>query len=151
MINKLKKISSSFPNDTGIYKFLSDAEILYIGKAKNLKRRINSYFSGKQTYKTQKLISYATNLEYVTTNNEVDALLLEQNLIKSEKPKFNILLRDDKSYPFIHLDESHSSKNRIKTGIKRSRWIVRPIYKCLRHENCSKPNSKGVSAKNLYR
>ena len=108
MINKLKKISSRFPNDTGIYKFLSDAEILYIGKAKNLKRRINSYFSGKQTYKTQKLISYATNLEYITTNNEVDALLLEQNLIKSEKPKFNILLRDDKSYPFIHLDESHS-------------------------------------------
>ena len=108
MINKLKKISSSFPNDTGIYKFLSDAEILYIGKAKNLKKRINSYFSGKQTYKTQKLISYATNLEYVTTNNEVDALLLEQNLIKSEKPKFNILLRDDKSYPFIYLDESHS-------------------------------------------
>ena len=108
MINKLKKISSSFPNDTGIYKFLSASEILYIGKAKNLKKRISSYFSGKQTYKTQKLISYATKLEYVTTNNEVDALLLEQNLIKSEKPKFNILLRDDKSYPFIHLDESHS-------------------------------------------
>ncbi len=107
MVNKLKKISSSFPNDSGIYKFLSNSEILYIGKAKNLKKRINSYFSGKQTYKTQKLISYATNLEYVTTNNEVDALLLEQNLIKSEKPKFNILLRDDKSYPFIHLDESH--------------------------------------------
>ena len=87
MINKLKKISSSFPNDTGIYKFLSASEILYIGKAKNLKKRIISYFSGKQTYKTQKLISYATKLEYVTTNNEVDALLLEQNLIKSEKPK----------------------------------------------------------------
>ena len=90
MINKLKKISSSFPNNTGIYKFLSDSEILYIGKAKNLKKRINSYFSGKQTYKTQKLISCATSLEYVTTNNEVEALLLEQNLIKSEKPKFNI-------------------------------------------------------------
>ena len=53
------------------------------------------------------MISFATNLEYVTTNNEVDALLLEQNLIKSEKPKFNILLRDDKSYPFIHIDEDH--------------------------------------------
>tara|TARA_Y100001934_G_C12339213_1_gene769260 strand:- start:21 stop:1766 length:1746 start_codon:yes stop_codon:yes gene_type:complete len=108
LINKLKKISSSFPNNTGIYKFLSDSEILYIGKAKNLKKRINSYFSGKQTYKTQKLISCATSLEYVTTNNEVEALLLEQNLIKSEKPKFNILLRDDKSYPFIHLDETHT-------------------------------------------
>ena len=107
MINNLKKISLDFPNDPGIYKFLSDSEILYIGKAKNLKKRIKSYFSGKQTFKTQKLISFATNLEYVTTNNEVDALLLEQNLIKSEKPKFNILLRDDKSYPFIHIDEDH--------------------------------------------
>ncbi len=107
MINKLKKISSSFPNAAGIYKFLSDSEVIYIGKAKDLKKRINSYFSGKQTYKTQKLISHATNLEYITTNNEVDALLLEQNLIKSEKPKFNIMLRDDKSYPFIHLDETH--------------------------------------------
>ena len=107
MINKLKKISLNFPNDSGIYKFLSNSEILYIGKAKNLKKRINSYFSGKQSYKTNKLISRATSLEYVTTNNEVDALLLEQNLIKSEKPKFNILLRDDKSYPFIHLDEKH--------------------------------------------
>ena len=107
MINKLKKISLSFPNDPGIYKFLSNSEILYIGKAKNLKKRINSYFSGKQSFKTNKLISRATSLEYITTNNEVDALLLEQNLIKSEKPKFNILLRDDKSYPFIHLDEKH--------------------------------------------
>jgi len=105
--NNLKDQSRLFPTDPGIYKFFKEEEILYIGKAKNLKNRINSYFSGQQTYKTQRLISLANRLEYVTTNNEVDALLLEQNLIKSEKPRFNILLRDDKSYPFIHLDESH--------------------------------------------
>ena len=108
MKNNLKDQTLLFPNDPGIYKFFNDEEILYIGKAKNLKKRINSYFSGQQTYKTQRLISLANKLEYVTTNNEVDALLLEQNLIKSEKPRFNILLRDDKSYPFIHLDESHA-------------------------------------------
>ena len=108
MKNNLKDQSRLFPTDPGIYKFFNDEEILYIGKAKNLKNRINSYFSGQQTYKTQRLISLANKLEYVTTNNEVDALLLEQNLIKSEKPRFNILLRDDKSYPFIHLDESHA-------------------------------------------
>ena len=108
MKNNLKDQSRLFPTDPGIYKFFNDVEILYIGKAKNLKNRINSYFSGQQTYKTQRLISLANRLEYVTTNNEVDALLLEQNLIKSEKPRFNILLRDDKSYPFIHLDESHA-------------------------------------------
>jgi len=106
--NNLKDQSRLFPTDPGIYKFFNEEEILYIGKAKNLKNRINSYFSGQQTYKTQRLISLANRLEYVTTNNEVDALLLEQNLIKSEKPRFNILLRDDKSYPFIHLDESHA-------------------------------------------
>ena len=71
------------------------------------KKRVKSYFSASQTYKTKRLISVANNIDFVTTNNEVDALLLEQNLIKSEKPKFNILLRDDKSYPFIHLDEKH--------------------------------------------
>ena len=108
MKNNLKDQSRLFPTDPGIYKFFKEEEILYIGKAKNLKNRINSYFSGQQTYKTQRLISLANRLEYVTTNNEVDALLLEQNLIKSEKPRFNILLRDDKSYPFIHLDESHA-------------------------------------------
>lgn len=108
MKNNLKDQSRLFPTDPGIYKFFNEEEILYIGKAKNLKNRINSYFSGQQTYKTQRLISLANRLEYVTTNNEVDALLLEQNLIKSEKPRFNILLRDDKSYPFIHLDESHA-------------------------------------------
>ena len=108
MKNNLKDQTLLFPSDPGIYKFFNDEEILYIGKAKNLKKRINSYFSGQQTYKTQRLISSANKLEYVTTNNEVDALLLEQNLIKSEKPRFNILLRDDKSYPFIHLDESHA-------------------------------------------
>jgi len=107
-LNKdLKQLTNKFPNEPGIYKFFNDDEVLYIGKAKNLKKRVKSYFSASQTYKTKRLISVANNIEFVTTNNEVDALLLEQNLIKSEKPKFNILLRDDKSYPFIHLDEKH--------------------------------------------
>ena len=107
MNKDLKQLTNKFPNEPGIYKFFNNNEVLYIGKAKNLKKRVKSYFSASQTYKTKRLISVANNIEFVTTNNEVDALLLEQNLIKSEKPKFNILLRDDKSYPFIHLDEKH--------------------------------------------
>jgi excinuclease ABC subunit C len=107
-LNKdLKQLTNKFPDEPGIYKFFNDNEVLYIGKAKNLKKRVKSYFSANQTYKTKRLVSIANNINFVTTNNEVDALLLEQNLIKSEKPKFNILLRDDKSYPFIHLDEKH--------------------------------------------
>ena len=107
MNKDLKQLTNKFPDEPGIYKFFNNDEVLYIGKAKNLKKRVKSYFSTSQTYKTKRLISVANNIEFVTTNNEVDALLLEQNLIKSEKPKFNILLRDDKSYPFIHLDEKH--------------------------------------------
>ena len=107
MNKDLKQLTNKFPDEPGIYKFFNDNEVLYIGKAKNLKKRVKSYFSANQTYKTKRLVSIANNINFVTTNNEVDALLLEQNLIKSEKPKFNILLRDDKSYPFIHLDEKH--------------------------------------------
>ena len=104
MNKDLKALTAKFPEEPGIYKFFNNDEVLYIGKAKNLKKRARSYFSGTQTYKTKRLVSLANKLDFVTTNNEVDALLLEQNLIKSEKPRFNILLRDDKSYPFIHLD-----------------------------------------------
>ena len=107
MNKDLKQLTNKFPDEPGIYKFFNDNEVLYIGKAKNLKKRVKSYFSANQTYKTKRLVSIANDISFVTTNNEVDALLLEQNLIKSEKPKFNILLRDDKSYPFIHLDEKH--------------------------------------------
>ena len=107
MNKDLKATTAKFPEEPGIYKFFNNDEVLYIGKAKNLKKRARSYFSGTQTYKTKRLVSLANKLDFVTTNNEVDALLLEQNLIKSEKPRFNILLRDDKSYPFIHLDENH--------------------------------------------
>ena len=90
MNKDLKQLTNKFPDEPGIYKFFNDNEVLYIGKAKNLKKRVKSYFSANQTYKTKRLISIANDISFVTTNNEVDALLLEQNLIKSEKPKFNI-------------------------------------------------------------
>ena len=92
MNKDLKATTAKFPEEPGIYKFFNNDEVLYIGKAKNLKKRARSYFSGTQTYKTKRLVSLANKLDFVTTNNEVDALLLEQNLIKSEKPRFNILL-----------------------------------------------------------
>ena len=81
-----------------------DAEgaILYVGKARNLKSRVSSYFraSGLQA-KTMAMISKVVSVEVTATNSETEALLLEQSLIKSEKPPYNILLRDDKSYPYV--------------------------------------------------
>lgn len=91
----------------GIYQmFAADGKILYVGKAKNLKQRLASYFrSSGLAPKTQALVSRLAGIETTITRSETEALLLEQNLIKALKPPFNILLRDDKSYPFIHFSE----------------------------------------------
>ena len=104
MKNNLKDQTLLFPNDPGIYKFFNDEEILYIGKAKNLPNRLKSYVVEKNhIIRTERMLSQTRKLEITTTSNESEALLLEANLIKKHKPKFNILLRDDKSFPFIFI------------------------------------------------
>ena len=98
-----KNFLASLTKKPGVYRMI-DAEgaILYVGKARNLKSRVSSYFraSGLQT-KTMAMISKVVSVEVTATNSETEALLLEQSLIKSEKPPYNILLRDDKSYPMF--------------------------------------------------
>jgi excinuclease ABC subunit C len=92
------------PNEPGIYKYFGDnEEIIYVGKAKNLKNRISSYFYNydRADRKTQRLIQNIQKLEYTVTPSEYDALLLENTLIKEFQPKYNILLRDDKTYPYV--------------------------------------------------
>ena len=100
-----KNFLASLTKKPGVYRMI-DAEgaILYVGKARNLKSRVSSYFraSGLQT-KTMAMISKVVSVEVTATNSETEALLLEQSLIKSEKPPYNILLRDDKSYPYVFL------------------------------------------------
>ena len=100
----LKKV----PNTPGVYKFFNNHEIIYIGKAKDLKKRVASYFGKSQKDRKTSQIRLLTNkVETFTTKNEVEALLLEQMLIKENKPKFNILLRDDKTYPYIYFSLNH--------------------------------------------
>ena len=100
----------TLPTSPGVYKMLDEAKnIIYVGKAGNLKKRVSSYFmKSKQSVKNQRLISKIRDIDYQITSNEQDALLLENNLIKEYKPKYNILLRDDKSYPYISLNKKHS-------------------------------------------
>ena len=92
------------PTEPGIYKYYNaEGELIYVGKAKNLKKRVSSYFTKQKgvNRKTLKLVSEINSIEFTIVNSEFDALLLENSLIKKNKPKYNILLRDDKSYPYI--------------------------------------------------
>ncbi len=111
--NLLAKIKS-LPDSPGVYRYYKDNTLLYVGKAKSLKKRVKSYFSftphlsanPKNSPRIINLINQANNLEYTQTNSELDALILENSLIKQLHPKYNILLRDDKTYPYISVDLS---------------------------------------------
>jgi excinuclease ABC subunit C len=118
----LKKV----PSTPGVYKFFSKTKIIYIGKAKNLKKRVSSYFGNSYKDRKTSQIKFLTDkIETFTTKNEVEALLLEQTLIKENKPKFNILLRDDKTYPYIYFSLDH---NYPGIYLKRTKKAVNSNY-----------------------
>lgn len=94
------------PTDPGIYLMKdADGAIIYIGKAKNLKNRVRSYFNKNQNYKTQKLVQYISDIEFVLTDNESEAFLLESNMIKKYRPKFNIELKDQQRYTYLRISD----------------------------------------------
>ena len=111
----MQQIIKDLPNLAGVYQYFDEAgKLLYVGKAKNLKNRVKSYwrFTPKfqpnmsQSPRILKMLREANRLEYIVVESEEDALILENSLIKQLKPKYNILLRDDKTYPYIYIDES---------------------------------------------
>lgn len=110
--NYLKGIVSNLPETPGCYQYLNEnGVIIYVGKAKNLKRRVFSYFNKEQqTLKTKLLVSKICDIKYIVVNSEADALLLENNLIKRHKPRYNILLKDDKTYPSICISNDYFPK-----------------------------------------
>lgn len=101
--DEFRKIASSIPGQPGIYKYFDATDsLLYVGKAKNLRKRVSSYFVKRQAnYKTHELVNRIQRIEFTIVNSEQDALLLENSLIKNFQPRFNIDLKDDKTYPFI--------------------------------------------------
>lgn len=105
----LKGIVLNLPESPGCYQYLnSEGTIIYVGKAKNLKRRVSSYFNkDQQTRKTRLLVSKIRDIRYIVVNSEEDALLLENNLIKRYKPRYNVLLKDDKTYPSIAITNEY--------------------------------------------
>ena len=145
----LKKV----PNTPGVYKFFKDHEIIYIGKAKDLRKRVSSYFGKSfKDRKTSQIKFLTDKVETFTTKNEVEALLLEQTLIKENKPKFNILLRDDKTYPYIYFSLDHEFpgvySKRTKKGVDKKYFgpfvsseavkkSIKEIQKIFKLRNCS--------------
>src|SRR5690606_12680337 len=92
------------PDEPGCY-LMKDCQgtIIYVGKAKILKNRVRSYFTGTHDGKTQRLVSEIEDFEYIVTSSDLEALILELNLIKLHDPKYNIMLKDDKTYPYIKI------------------------------------------------
>ena len=112
----IKKYAATLNSGPGVYRMMNESgEVLYVGKAKNLRKRVYSYTKmDRQSIRIQRMISATFAMEFVSTHTEAEALLLESNLIKKFAPKYNILLRDDKSFPFILLTRDHDYPQVLK-------------------------------------
>lgn len=131
----LKEKLKTIPKQPGCYQYYDiNGTVIYVGKAKNLYNRVNSYFVGKQNNKTTKLVSQIHDIEYIITSSEVEAFILEINLIKKYDPKYNILLTDDKTYPYIVLTKEKHPKLIYTRDIKKVKGKVYGPY----------PNSKAA-------
>ena len=105
----IKATSKTLPNQPGVYQMQDDkGNILYIGKAKVLSNRVKNYLSlNNLTRRIQRMVSLTKSMNFFVTNTELEAIILECNLIKKHKPRFNVLLRDDKSFPYIFISSEH--------------------------------------------
>lgn len=116
----LRQKLSLLPEKPGVYLMKDQqGQIIYVGKAKILRNRVKSYFTGSHDGKTGRLVSQITDFEYITTDSEVEALVLECNLIKKHNPKYNILLRDDKTYPYLTITEESHPRVLVTRQIKK--------------------------------
>jgi excinuclease ABC subunit C len=143
----IKPILAGMPDNPGVYQFIdSSGTVIYVGKARNLKKRVSSYFSGNQSGKTIALIRKTVDILHIVVDTESDALLLENNLIKKYQPRYNILLKDDKTFPWICLKNEpfprvFSTRNPVKDGsvyygpytsglmVKTLIGLIRQLYK----------------------
>ena len=114
---------TNLPVDPGVYRFFDkDDKVIYVGKAKNLQNRLRSYFSGldRHTPKTRALVARIHDFEVMVVDNENESLLLENNLIKHHRPPYNILLRDDKTYPYLKVTLDEDWPRVIQTRRRRN-------------------------------
>src|SRR3984885_14559848 len=120
---QFSQIASTIPVDPGIYKYFDEKdELIYVGKAKNLRKRVSSYFTKTfTTYKTLELVQRIRRIDFTIVDSEQDSFLLENSLIKQFQPRYNINLKDDKSYPFLVIKNErfprvYAMRNPVKDG-----------------------------------
>ncbi len=114
----------AIPTDPGIYLMKdSDSKIIYIGKAKNLKNRVRSYFNKNQNYKTQKLVENISEIEFILTDNESEAFLLESNMIKKYRPRFNIELKDQQRYTYLRISDEKYPRLLVSRRTKDGKFL----------------------------
>ncbi|MBP8915904.1 MAG: excinuclease ABC subunit UvrC [Chitinophagales bacterium] len=163
----LKTKVASLPENPGVYQYYDrEGKIIYIGKAKNLRKRVSSYFLKNHDYgKTKVLVSKITDIAHIVVDSEEDALLLENNLIKKYQPRYNILLKDDKTYPFIVVTNEvfprvFQTRNVVKDGSLyfgpyTSTGLVRALLDLFRHlfplRSCKLNLSEEAVLKNKYK
>lgn len=151
----------TLPDKPGVYQFIDAAgTLLYVGKARSLRKRVGSYFSKNQSGKTQVMLSRSIDLRHVVVDNESEALLLENSLIKKHQPRYNILLKDDKTYPWICIKNEHfprvfltrkliadgSSYHGPYTSVPSVRTLLELIRQLFQIRTCSLPlNNKGIA------
>ncbi|MCE4956264.1 excinuclease ABC subunit UvrC [Macrococcoides caseolyticum] len=118
---RIKQKLAVLPNEPGCYQMKDKhGQVIYVGKAKNLRNRVRSYFSGAHDEKTTRLVLEIRDFEYIVTNTEIESLLLELTLIKKYYPRFNILLKDDKSYPFIKITKEKHPRLIVTRTVKKN-------------------------------
>ena len=166
--DNISRILQSLPSNPGIYQYFNkDGIIIYIGKAKNLKKRVHSYFNKDQTLngKTLALVKNIEDIRFIITETELDALLLENNLIKKHQPRYNILLKDDKTYPWICIKNEvfprvFPTRNLIKDGsqyfgpyanVKMMYAVLDLIKQLFKLRNCNLNLSEQNISKNKFK
>ncbi len=129
MNNQIAQKLASLPELPGSYQYLDETgKIIYVGKAKNLKNRVKTYFTGSHDAKTTRLVSQIVDMTYLVTSTETEAFLLELSLIKEHRPKYNIMLMDDKTYPYIEVtSETHPKLVIIRKISKKNKTIFGPF------------------------
>ena len=124
---RIKEDLKLVPKKPGSYQMYDkNNHIIYVGKAKNLANRLKSYFTGTQTGKTRLLVEDIDDFDYIVTSSELESLILEITLIKKYNPKYNILLKDDKTYPYIELTNEKYPTLKVVRNVKKKKAAAQP-------------------------